>query len=129
MLDRCLKCHPGSLVSESLNHADTIKHEADATLQEMHEIVRRLEHEGILARDGSGKPDRTGHPVLLGGEQIIKGTSRIERLYFDAFKVWHPLMWKAAYHNAPTKVIEARRKLDMILAAMKDEAARLRDGE
>jgi hypothetical protein len=126
MVERCSVCHPRARATAALGQADRIKFEADATLQEMAELIRALERKRLIgpSRDSFNPSSRAGH-VILGANQIFKNTSRAERLCFGAFKVYHPLMWNAAYHGAPAQIIEARRELDRTLVELKEEAERL----
>jgi len=93
----------------------------------MAKLIRTLEREGRIRPSGDlfNPSFRVGH-IVLGGEQILKGTSQAERVFFYAWQVYHPLMWKAGYHNAPIYVLKARRELDRLRAELEEEATRLR---
>jgi len=125
MLDKCVKCHTTERAERSLMLADDIKREADDSINQMLELVVKAQQEGWLKIGGKLTMLNGNEEVLAEFAELTIDDSKVEQLVFAAVKHYYPLIWKAAYHQSPSKTLEGKRALDRSIVELKIELQRL----
>lgn len=126
----CRNCHSPRFVTERLETADRIHRNASKVLTEAKDIIRQLHEENLLVPSVAQRlphPER-GKELVLGGPQLYRDTSHIERLFFKMYKYDYVNTWKGAYHFNPDYTHwYGWAELNLDLIDIKEEARKLRE--
>jgi hydroxylamine dehydrogenase len=108
MKTTCEQCHSASFVTANLDAADEIKRDVDDLLWDPVMRVRGLWYDRLIDPMPENRAPNPAYPLLnggqilvIGGQQLYGGTSRIEQLFFNTYKYDHVSTFKGAYHINP----------------------------
>lgn len=131
MVQVCTKCHAPSFAVDRLDIADGLHRNATSVVNEAKDILYALNYDNLLEPDPSGgvrppNPD-TVADIVLGGTQLYRNLSAIERAFFKMYKYDNVKTWHGAYHFNPDYTHwYGWAELNMDLADIADEATKTR---
>ena len=103
MVSACGPCHDKPFAEARLGVADGLHVNAASVTHEAEDIVRALNHDGLVTPSPESRPanpDAIG-AIILGGSMLYRDLSRIERLFFKMYKYDQVKTWHGAYHMNP----------------------------
>jgi hydroxylamine dehydrogenase len=108
MIKVCKQCHSERFAKSRLEIADKVHKAAKDVLLEAKHIIQGLEEEGLIEPKTSERPQyewyyvpRAEGKLVLGGPQLTRDTSGIERTFFKLYKYDYIKAYKGAYHFNP----------------------------
>lgn len=124
----CSECHDSTSARQWLARADAQKMEAEKQLLTARNIIMELDQAGLLYPEPKIRPANPveGQTLVLGGNQLYSGTSKVEAIYFKMFKFSGVGGWKSAYHQDFEGAEGINRQLLELSGELKDEAAVLK---
>lgn len=103
MVGVCDRCHAAGFATERLDIADGMHENAAHVVHEAEDIIRALNFDGLIdpaVNVRPANPDAVG-AIILGGTQLYRNLSSLERLFFKMYKYDQVKTWHGAYHMNP----------------------------
>ncbi len=103
MLSVCDSCHARSFADFRLRVADGMHTNVTTLTHEAEDIIRALNFDGLIVPTVASRPtnpDAVG-AIILGGAQLYRRLSAVERAFFELYKYDAVKTWHGAYHANP----------------------------